>query len=77
MAKIVEELSWSMNDAVSSVLETFAANLEVCGLQTALLVAEGSVRALYLSLPEIDDNEPASQYLNRMRKAIESGYWHV
>ena len=75
--KIEESLSWSMNDAVSSIFETFAANLEVCGLQTALLVAEGSVRALYLSLPEIEDNEQAAIYLNKLRKAIESGYWHV
>lgn len=76
MARIVNELSYSMNDAVSSVFETFAINLEVCGLQTALLVAEGSVRALYLSLPEIDDNNEAARYLDKLRKAIESGYWY-
>lgn len=77
MAKIVEELSWSMNDAVSSVFETFSVNLEVCGLQTALLVAEGSVRALYLSIPETEIDNATVRYLDRMRKAIESGYWHV
>lgn len=77
MAKIVEELSWSMNDAVSSIFESFASNLEACGLQTALLVAEGSVRALYLSVPECKEHNATVHYLNRMRKAIENGYWHV
>ena len=77
MAKIVEELSYPMNDAVSSIFETFAANLEVCGLQTALLVAEGSVRALYLSLPGTEDGEQAAIYLDKLRKAIGSGYWYV
>lgn len=77
MAKIVEELSWSMNDAVSSVFESFASNLEVCGLQVALLVAECSVRALYLSVPECEEHNATVHYLNRMRKAIESAYRYV